>query len=180
MLVDADLFLLLHSFAGRSLFFDTLSIFFAEYLAFILVALFLFLILFSNRSKRERVYILLVATISTAIARGLVVELIRFFYHRPRPYLTFHLQPLIAENSYSFPSAHAAFFFALSTAVYMYNKTWGVVFFAASTLMCIARVISGVHYPSDITSGMIVGIGVVYLAVQFGGPQLEKLTSKYI
>ncbi len=180
MPIDVDLFFFLRSFAGGLYYSDAIIIFFAEYLAYILVALFLFLLLYSNHSKRERIYAFLLAAISTAIARGLLVELIRFFYHRPRPYLTFHLQPLFVENSYSFPSAHAAFFFAVSTVVYTYNKKWGIFFFAASTLMCIARVISGVHYPSDIIGGMIVGVGVVYLTVRYGRTPLEKMIVRYI
>lgn len=72
-----------------------------------------------------------------------------FFYHRPRPFLTHQMQPLLSENSWSFPSGHAAPFFALAAAVFLANKKWGTVFFAGVILMGIGRVAAGVHYPKN-------------------------------
>ena len=58
----------------------------------------------------------------------------------------------------AFPSGHAAFFFALSTVVYFYNKKAGIGFFVASFLISISRVFGGVHWPTDILAGVLVGI----------------------
>jgi len=67
------------------------------------------------------------------------------------------------ENLQSFPSGHAIFFFALSTVIYSFNKKLGIFFLAFSTLMSIARIFVGVHWPSDILAGAILGtiIGVI-------------------
>ena len=67
------------------------------------------------------------------------------------------------------------FFFAFSTAIYMYNKTWGAWFFVASTIVCLARVASGVHYPSDILGGAVLGAASGWLVMRFGMPLAEKI-----
>ena len=112
---------------------------------------------------REKWEIFWVTAISSLVARFGVAELIRLFYHRWRPYLALpNVHRLITDTSWSFPSGHATFFFAMAMALYLYNKRWGTWFFIAATLITIARVIAGVHYPSDIIGGAIIGIAVAY------------------
>src|SRR3989338_6972595 len=104
--------------------------------------------------------IFLVTVISAFVARFGITEIIRFFYHRPRPFLALPVHQLLTENAWSFPSGHATFFFAIATAIYLYNKKWGTFFFIASILMTVSRVIAGIHYPSDIIGGAFIGIAV--------------------
>ena len=60
-------------------------------------------------------------------------------------------------SNYSFPSGHAALFFAMAMVIYFYNKKWGLWFFGAAILMGLSRIIAGVHYPTDILGGAIIG-----------------------
>jgi undecaprenyl-diphosphatase len=79
--------------------------------------------------------------------------------------------------SSSFPSGHAAFFFALSTVLLLYNKKFyprpkfwwgaGLFFFLASFLISIARVFVGIHWPSDILAGAAIGIFSGWLIILF-------------
>lgn len=163
MALDTQLFYLLNNLARQSPLFDAVVVFLASYLAYILVALFLALLLFSQYSKREKLIIFLITGISAVIARLGVTELIRFFYHRPRPFSALPTHQLLIDNAWSFPSGHATFFFAMATAIYFYNKKWGVFFFMATILMTISRVIAGIHYPSDIVGGALIGIAVAYV-----------------
>jgi len=163
MTFDAQLVLLLNSLTGKSGFIDGLIVFLASYLGYVLVVLLLVLVHFSAYSRQKKWELLLVAGLSAVIARLGVTELIRFFYHHPRPYLALpDVHQLFAETSWSFPSGHAMFFFALSTAVYLYNKRWGIGFLIATTLMTVSRVIAGVHFPSDIVAGAILGSAIAY------------------
>lgn len=162
MTPDVQLLSLLNSLAGQSPFLDGVVVFFASYLAYILIAIFFLFLLVIEHSNREKIRIFLITLISALVARFGIVELIRFFYHRPRPFIDLPANQLLTSNEWSFPSGHATFFFALSTAIYLYNKKWGIGFFVATILMALSRVIAGIHYPSDILAGALIGVAVAY------------------
>ena len=97
-----------------------------------------------------------------------MVEVIRFFYDSSRPFITLVFKPLIdLEISNSFPSGHASVFFALATAVFLFNKKWGYCFFVGAILIGLARIFVGVHWPLDIAGGLAVGILSVLLVWKF-------------
>lgn len=160
MTFDTQIFYLLNNLAGQSAFFDELIVFLAAYLPYVLIVVFLALVFFSQYQKREKLQILFITGVSALIARYGVVELIRFFYQRPRPFTDLPVHQLLTSNEWSFPSGHATFFFAMATAIYLYNKKWGIGFFIAATLMGASRVIAGIHYPSDIIGGALIGAAV--------------------
>lgn len=170
MNLDFLLFQKLNYLAGKLLFFDTVFIFFADYLGYILIA-FLFLLFLKNSKKYWR--IILPAFLTAVLARFGITELIRFFWERQRPFVENNVNLLFSHPAAgSFPSGHAAFFFGLSAAVYLCNKKAGILFFFASFLISISRVISGVHWPSDILAGAVVGI--------FSGWLINFLFRKFI
>ena len=133
---------------------DLIIIFSAKYLGYILLAVFVILFL-RNRDK----YFFFVPLVSALLSRFGFTELIRFLYFRPRPFVEQDINSLIAHApTASFPSGHAAFFFALSAGVYSYNKKAGLWFFAASAAIGFARVLAGVHYFTDVLGGLAVGV----------------------
>ncbi|MDP3661577.1 MAG: phosphatase PAP2 family protein [bacterium] len=160
--MDTSLFPLLNNLAGQSRALDAVIIFLAEYFPYAVMLAFLALLFYSGYTQREKIRIFWSTLFSVAIARYGVTELIRFFYHRPRPFIAYDTLPLFPEHSWSFPSGHAAFFFALATSLYFYNKKWGVLFFLAAIIISVSRIVAGVHYPSDILGGALVGIAVAY------------------
>ncbi len=136
---------------------DASIIFFAEYFPYLVAIGFVV-----YASSRARWRFLVEGFGAGLLARG-GVEVIRLFFHRPRPFVADpSIIPLISESSYSFPSGHAAFFFALATVVYAHNKQMGWWFYAASAVIGLARVLAGVHYISDILGGAMLGIAVGY------------------
>jgi membrane-associated phospholipid phosphatase len=74
----------------------------------------------------------------------------------------------IEENDLaSFPSDHAAFFFALSLGIFLASRRVGLVALAWTLIViCGARIISGTHSPLDIVAGLSIG-GAILLALQF-------------
>lgn len=163
MALDASAVLFLNALAGQSPLLDWIIVFLASYLPYILVILFVALVFFSRYPRWQKLQILFVAAVASVVAKYGVTELIRFFYHRPRPFSVLPVHELLTNGAWSFPSGHAAFFFALATAVYLYNKTWGIGFFIAAALVSLGRVAAGVHYLSDVVAGALIGIAVAYV-----------------
>lgn len=158
MFLDFKLFSLINGWAGRSAALDWLIIFCGEYLPYLVLVAFLALIIFVDEPRRTKVKLLLTAVLSMLVSRFVLVELIHFFYQRPRPFLSHEVTQLLTPNDWSFPSGHATVFFALTIACYFYNKRWGIIFFFLATLISLARVAAGVHYPLDILAGFFTGL----------------------
>lgn len=157
MSLNQSIFLWVHQFVGRSVILDDLGIFFAEWFPYLLVLGFLILV-FSQEGWRKRLYWFAEGAIAIMVSRGLVTEFIRLFYHVQRPFSFYNFVPLIAESGWSFPSGHAAWFFAMAMTIWYMNRKWGVWFFIFAIINGIARVYVGVHWPLDILGGAIVGI----------------------
>lgn len=157
--MDLFVFEKLNNFVGSNYSFDLVAVFFAGYAGYILVAVVLLLWFLKKDAATRR--LILLAMASAVAARFVVVELIRFFYSRPRPFEVLDIIQLIRHGSgHSFPSGHAAFYFALSTGVYLYNKKIGIAFLITSALIGLARIYAGLHWPSDILVGAAIGIAV--------------------
>ncbi len=92
-------------------------------------------------------------------------RLLKEYFARPRPCnaLTDVLTPLGCTGSFSFPSNHALNNFAAAMFFYrLFPKLKWVLFITAS-LVAISRVYLGLHYPSDIFGGAVIGLAFGYL-----------------
>lgn len=82
---------------------------------------------------------------------------IKLIVRRPRPKLE-GLPPIGgAPSSLSFPSAHATASFAAATAMSRLAPELKLAFFGAAALMAVTRPYLGMHYPSDIVAGAVIG-----------------------
>jgi undecaprenyl-diphosphatase len=86
---------------------------------------------------------------------------------RQRPYIN-HPDKIFSSadaTGYSFPSGHTSTAFSLATSLSLSYPKWYVIVpsytFAAATAY--SRMYKGVHYPSDVLGGMIVGAGTSFL-----------------
>jgi undecaprenyl-diphosphatase len=79
-------------------------------------------------------------------------------YHSPS--LQF---PMNLESWSSFPSDMATYFFALSFGLYGLSRRLGIFFLVFSAVwVCLPRLYLGIHYPSDLVAGALLGIGTVW------------------
>lgn len=62
------------------------------------------------------------------------------------------------RDRFSFPSGHTAGAFLMATVVSSFYPLISAVFFAWAALVGLSRIYLGVHYPTDVLAGMVVGI----------------------
>jgi len=85
---------------------------------------------------------------------------IKAIVKRPRPDLGPELPPLGgAPSSLSFPSAHATSSFAVATAMTRVDSVAAIAF-ALALALTLGRPYLGMHYPSDILVGALLGIAL--------------------
>lgn len=168
---DYQVFKIINDWAGQNAILDKIGIFFAEYLPYIIgVGALIFAICWFVKNKSWKV--LWQALVAVILSRGIITEVTRFLWHRPRPFVGHTVNLLINhEASGSFPSGHTTLLFVLAAIVYFWNKKLGWLFFVLSFLACFARIFVGVHYPSDILVGA--GIGI------FSGWLIYKISKKF-
>lgn len=173
MSFETSLFQIIYTLQGISGILDVLFVFLAKYLPYIVsIAVGLFIVLHKN--IREKFYMLFFIVLSLIFSRGILTETIRYFYAKPRPFEFFGFSPLISGTSYSFPSGHAAFFFALAFALWIFDKKWGKWIFIFAIVNGFARVVAGLHWPTDIFGGLVIGgisVYAVYLLLKSYKPE---------
>ncbi|MBC8753497.1 phosphatase PAP2 family protein [Kordia sp. YSTF-M3] len=104
----------------------------------------------------------------------LLVELVKIGIERIRPCNDPLVAPfiniIIKPENYSFFSGHATVSFALTTYLFLILRkvfSWIYLLFAWPLFFIYSRLYFGVHYPSDILIGMLVGIviGVAFYRI---------------
>jgi undecaprenyl-diphosphatase len=107
----------------------------------------------------RRPSVLLTVVAADALA-DLLTRLGKVIVDRHRPF-EHQLGP--ATSSSSFPSGHAATSFACATVLSVLVPRWRVPFFALATLIAFSRLYNGVHYPTDVLAGALLGVLIALL-----------------
>ncbi|MEF9939949.1 MAG: phosphatase PAP2 family protein [Clostridium sp.] len=83
---------------------------------------------------------------------------------RDRPYWIDASVPLLIANptDFSFPSGHTLAAFEAATGVFLENKRWGIPMLLFAALIGLSRLYLFVHFPSDVLSGMALGIFIAW------------------
>ena len=107
------------------------------------------------------------AVLAAAIALGfanLAVLILNQYLFRERPFVSMELTNLLYEpTDSSFPANPAAVAFASGTAIWLANRGAGMVLFGLAAAWCLARVCSGLFFPTDIVAGALIGSVIAWL-----------------
>lgn len=158
MSLDISIFNFIFGLSHKSGFLDNVIVIFAEHVPYVMLIA-VAVMVFRIKDWKEKFRAIALISLSLILSRGLITELIRALYFRPRPFVTLGIEPLINHSLMpAFPSGHAAFYFALAFAAFLFSKRLGIWLIAGSVLMGIARVAAGVHWPLDIVAGALVAL----------------------
>lgn len=160
---DRDIILSFQAFFSGSLG-HSIGVFASRYLIFVLLVFVLVLAWTARRDRRQR-HLILDACWAGALAFCLAALLGNVF-DRPRPFVTFSeivqwIPTPLSDTS--FPSRHSSIAFALAVALLFVDGYFGVIALAMAIGVAFGRVVTGVHYPTDVLMGGLVGVISVFM-----------------
>lgn len=119
--------------------------------------------LYKNDSISRRKFL---TVASSEFLTGIITVSLKLAIKRERPFKTYDdINKYSNAGSLSFPSGHTSAAFSIATALSLEFPKWYVIapsMLWAST-MGYSRMYLGVHYPSDVLAGAIIGAGTSYL-----------------
>jgi len=129
------------------------------------------------QQRRQAAFLLMVI-----LSAVITTQVLKYVVDRPRPVLPDGLDVLAIPSSPSFPSGHATFAMAYFGTILVLlagnPKLTGRRRQVALTLLAVlpvlvgaARVAWGVHWPSDVAGGFLVGILAIFVAGAFFHPR---------
>ncbi len=102
---------------------------------------------------------------SLIVASG-ISTVMKWSFNRKRPFVTYpDIQKMTSGGSPSFPSGHTSMAFSTATSLSLVYPKWYVIApsFLWASAVGYSRMHLGVHYPSDVAVGALVGAGSAYL-----------------
>tara|TARA_R110000850_G_scaffold16697_3_gene51786 strand:- start:16009 stop:16578 length:570 start_codon:yes stop_codon:yes gene_type:complete len=164
---DAELFIYLNNLGIES--WDGFWLLVTNTLFWIPLFLLMFFLIFKVYGIKKGVVVLLYFLGVVAISLALMITT-KYFVARIRPSsvpeLTQLIRALQRPDSFSFYSGHASSSFVIATfAVLALRRAykWVYLFFLFPLLFTLSRIFVGVHYPSDLLIGAMIGTFLAYI-----------------
>lgn len=151
------------------------------------IPLYIFLALFLiKKYKLEAIKYAIYIVIAFALADYISYEFLKPWFARLRPCHSTTLQVRLVlghcGGKWSFPSSHASNHMAIALSIVLANiftKKWiNYIWIIWALIIGFAQIYVGVHYPSDILGGLILGTLIAYFNYLVVLPLLNKLQIK--
>jgi membrane-associated phospholipid phosphatase len=108
---------------------------------------------------------------------GGITAILKYTVDRERPFVTYpDIEQKARAGSPSFPSGHTSSAFATATSVSLAYPEWYVIVpsYVWAGTVGYSRMHLGVHYPSDVLAGALIGSGCAYLTFKVNQKLLKK------
>jgi membrane-associated phospholipid phosphatase len=118
------------------------------------------LIKHDQQLKEESLYIR-----ASVLSSAILSSIFKYSINRTRPFVTYpDIQKVTSGGSYSFPG-HTSDAFSLATSLTIVYPRWYIIVpaYGWASAVAYSRMDIGVHYPSDVLAGAIIGTGSAYL-----------------
>ena len=119
--------------------------------------------------KRMRGLALVLATALAVSISDFLGATLKELIARDRPcHVLSHIKDIAnCSNGFSFPSNHAVNSFTFATIVTLAYKNLTFLLYVSALLIGYSRIYLGVHYPTDVLSGALLGILIGFLGYKY-------------
>lgn len=113
---------------------------------------------------------------------GIITYSLKKAIHRQRPYVSYpnEITAYATENSFSMPSGHTSLAFTTATALSLSYPKWYVIApgYIWACSIGYSRMNLGVHYPSDVLAGAVLGAGSAFVTYKINQWYWKKREKK--